>query len=194
MSRRLQPAMVITLYADRRFHDIADLARGLAQAMASHDVAVRVAVIAATQHGEAAPALTGQVDVLSPGNPGEVSRYLSSFSPHFKVTLVALGGAPNEHVLATLDASDRVLLVSDPTVTSLRATQRALRLCGSLGYGSEKVSILLHGFTDETPIVPAEAAAVLKRDILGVIPGPGSDPVARASAFRNVADRLTARL
>jgi Flp pilus assembly CpaE family ATPase len=186
--------MVITLYADRRFHDIADLAEGLAHAMASHEVAVRVAVSAAPQHGDGAPATTTHVDVLPPGNPGEVSRYLDSLSPRVQVTLVALGGAPNEQVLATLDASDRVLLVSDPTVTSLRATQRALRLCASLGYGSEKVSVLLHGFTDETPIVPAEAAAILKRDILGVIPGPGSDPVARASAFRQLAERLTERL
>lgn len=194
MSRRLSPAMVITLYADRRFHDVADLAGGLARAMAFHEVAVRVAVIAAPLHGDGAAAGTGHVDVLPPGNPGEVSRYLSSLSPQYQVTLVALGGAPNEQVLATLDASDRVLLVSDPTVTSLRATQRALRLCGSLGYGSDKVSVLLHGFSDETSIVPAEAAAVLKRDILGVIPGPGSDPVARASAFRHVAERLTATL
>ncbi len=186
--------MVITLYADRRFHDVADLAGGLASAMASRDVAVRVAVIAAPQHGDGSAPSVGQFDVLPSGSPGDVSRYLAALSPHFQVTLVALGGAPNEQVLATLDASDRVLLVSDPTVTSLRATQRALRLCVSLGYGSEKVSVLLHGFTDETPLVPAEAAAVLKREILGVIPGPGSDAAARERAFHHVAERLTAAL
>ncbi len=184
--------MVITLYADRRFHDIADLAGGLAHAMASRDVAVRVAVIAAPQHAEGQTPGMGQVDVFPPGNSSEVSRYLTSLTPHFQVTLVALGGAPNEQVLATLDASDRVLLVSDPSVTSLRATQRALRLCGSLGYGSEKVSVLLHGFTDDAPLVPAEAAAVLKREILGVIPGPDADPARRSAAFRHVADRLVA--
>lgn len=186
--------MVITLYADRRFHDVADLAGGLASAMASRDVAVRVAVIAALQHGDGSSRGSGPVDVLPDGSPSEVSRYLTALSPHFQVTLVALGGAPNEQVLATLDASDRVLLVSDHTVTSLRATQRALRLCTSLGYGSDKVAVLLHGFSDDTGLVPAEAAAVLKREILGVIPGPGTDPVARDLAFRHVAERLTGAL
>ncbi len=192
MSRWFPPAMVITLYADRRFHDIADLAGGLARAIASCDLAVRVAVIAAPQHGDAPSHDSAKIEFLPPGNPGEVSRYLGTPSPQVQVTLVALGGAPNEQVLATLDASDRVLLVSDPSVTSLRATQRALRLCVSLGYGSDKVSVLLHGFSDATSIVPAEAAAVLKRDILGVIPGPGADPDVRSRAFLRVAERLTA--
>jgi len=185
--------MVITLYADRRSHDLSDIAGGLARALASQDAAWTVGVVgaAASREGEDWDGGGGRVAFVEATLPPNVGTYLLDVAPRYAMTVVALEGAPNEQTLAALDASSRVLLVSDPSVASLRATQRALKLCKSLGYGSEKVAVLLHGFADDAPLAPAEAAAVLKREIVGMIPGPAADPAARALAFRQLAQRLT---
>ncbi len=184
--------MVITLYADRRSPDIADIAGQLASAIALRDMALPVALLASPGPIDMAPDETGRVAVLEAGISGDVGAFLRGLASRYAVTVVALGGAPNEQVLAALDASQRVLLVSDPSVASLRATQRTLKLCASLGYGSDKVAILLHGFADDTAIVPAEAAVVLKREIFGVIPGQSADDSRRHASYLALAERLCA--
>jgi hypothetical protein len=183
--------MVITLYGDRRSNDMPDIAGGLARALARLDAQWTVVVVGAAAPRDWEDDLRGRVAFREASLPADVGAYLLDLAPKHAVTVVALEGAPNEQVLAALDASSRVVLVSDPSVASLRATQRALKLCTSLGYGSEKVAVLLHGFADDAPLAPAEAAAVLKREIVGTIPGPAVDPAVRALAFGQLARRLT---
>lgn len=184
--------MVITLYADRRFPEIADIGGHLACALASRDTALRVALLASARPVDMAPDDSGRVTVFDVDPSSDVGVHLRNLTPHFAVTVVALGGAPNEQVLAALDASHRVLLVSDPSVASLRATQRTLKLCASLGYGREKVAIVLHGFADDSALAPGEAATALKREVFGVIPGPAADTARRKSSYLRLADRLIA--
>lgn len=185
--------MVITLYADRHFPDIADIAGQLARALASRDTALSVALLASPGPVAVAPDESGRVAIVDVGGSSDVGAFLRELAPRYAITVVALGGAPNERVLAALDASHRVLLVSDPSVASLRATQRTLKLCASLGYGSDKVAILLHGFADDTALAPAEAAAALKREIFGVLPGPVADSAWRETAYLRLAERLLAQ-
>jgi hypothetical protein len=183
--------MVITLYTDRRSNDISDIVGGLARALARLEAEPTVVVVGAAAPREWRDDEGGRVAFLDAILPADVGPYLLDLAARYAMTVVALEGAPNEQMLAVLDASARVLLVSDPSVASLRATQRALKLCASLGYGSEKVAVLLHGFADDAPLAPAEAAAVLKREIVGMIPAPAADPATRALAFRLLAQRLT---
>lgn len=183
--------MVITLYADRRSPDLSDIAGGLARALAAQEVGWAVAVVGAGSGSDAVRDGERARVTYRDTPPRDVGARLHELAPRFDVTVVAIEGAPDEQTLAVLDASTRVLLVSDPSVASLRATQRALKRCASLGYGSEKVAVLLHGFADDAPFAPAEAAAVLKREVVGMIPGPAADPAARALAFGQLARRLT---
>ena len=104
--------------------------------------------------------------------------------------VVALSGAPSEQALAAFDASDRVLLVSDPSVASIRGTQRALKLCGSLGYGADKTAIVLHDFDEHAPLAPADAAVAFKREIYFTLSAPSA---AGDDSYSRLAGRLMAR-
>jgi hypothetical protein len=56
----------------------------------------------------------------------------------------------------------------------------------------EKVSVVLHGFSDDAPVAPADAASALKREIFWVIPDTPADG-SRDQAFVQLAERLAGR-
>jgi len=182
--------MVILLYADRRTLDIADIAGRLALALAPR--VPDPGVVVATPRALASQVRDGvsHVVIADDGSPADVTLSLQQLVARYPMIVVAWSGAPDEHVLAACDASDRVLVVSDPSVASLRATQRALKLCTSLGYGIDKVQVVLHGFADDAPFAPAEAAGVLRRDIFWVLPGAAAGQGARSASYVGLADRL----
>lgn len=182
--------MVITLYADRRTLDIADIAGRLAHALGPHVSPPGVVVATPRVNVHHPVAGITYAPIAPDGSPASVATELQRLAARYPVTLVAWTGAPNEQTLALCDASDRVLLVSDLSVPSIRATQRALKLCTSLGYGVDKVCVVLHGFAEDGPLAPADAAGALKREIFWVIPSEADGEVAREAAYDGLADRL----
>ncbi|MBK6307425.1 MAG: hypothetical protein IPK33_12245 [Gemmatimonadetes bacterium] len=185
--------MVITLFADRRTLDIADIAGRLALALAPRVPSPGVVVATPRALAQQLSDDVSRVIIADGGRPAEVTQALQQLVTQYPVILVAWSGAPDEQMLAACDASDRVLIVSDPSVASLRATQRALKLCTSLGYGIDKVSVVLHGFADDAPLAPGEAAGVLRREIFWVLPGGGAAGEVRRSSYAGLAERLSAR-
>ncbi len=182
--------MVITAYADRRTPAVVDIAGRLAHAFGLVVGHQSVMLLAPATTGEAGHASVRRSDELRARPSHDVAPLLRDLSNRYAITVVAISGAPNERVLAAFDASDRVLLLSEPSVAAIRSTQRALRLCTSLGYGLDKTAIVLHGVGDDAPLAPPEAAAALKRDIFWVIPGAVAGDVARDEAFARLAARL----
>ncbi|MCC6931054.1 MAG: hypothetical protein IT359_18830 [Gemmatimonadaceae bacterium] len=184
--------MVITLYADRRTLDIADIAGRLARALASR-LPAPGAVVATTKPGggEARLRLGGVPHASFPpgATPAEIVVALQRLAAQYPATIVAWSGAPTEQALAACDSSQRVLLVSDPSVASIRGTQRALKLCSSLGYDAGKVGVVLHGFDADAPLGPRDAADVLKREIFWILPGERDRE--RDKAFEGLAERLS---
>lgn len=185
--------MVILLYADRRTLDIADIAGRLALALAPR--IPDPGVVVATPRALASQVRDGvsHVVIADDGSPAGVTQSLQQLEAQYPMIVVAWSGAPDEHVLAACDVSHRVLVVSDPSVASLRATQRALKLCTSLGYGIDKVLVVLHGFADDAPLAPAEAAGVLRREIFWVLPGAAAAASVRNASYAGLASRLSAR-
>jgi hypothetical protein len=185
--------MVITVYADRRSHEVAEIAGRLARAIAASGKGVSVALVGPKLPGS--PRSPGiETAQLSEGlAPQDVSALLANLSSQYLATVVALSGAPSEQVLAAFDASDRVLLVSDPSVASIRGTQRALKLCLSLGYGADKTSVVLHAFGEDAPLAPADAAVAFKRDIYFTLPAHGAAAGVSEDSYSRLAGRLMAR-
>jgi hypothetical protein len=188
--------MVIMLVTDRRTSLLADvalrLAEGFAMAIAPDASPRQVGLV--LPRALRARVGTG-VDLVSlpeRASAAEVRAALRSVAARHQVTVVAWGGMPTEQALAICDASDRVLVLSRASVPSLRGAQRLLKLCASLGYGMEKVSVVLHGFSDDAPVAPADAASALKREIFWVIPDTPADG-SRDQAFVQLAERLAGR-
>ena len=188
-------AMVISVYADRRTHEVADIAGRLAHASAGLVLPAggRVVLVGPRLLGNhSSGELVARSVLMESHRPQEVGPMLGDLAGRYAVSVVILSGAPNERVLAAFDASDRVLLLCDPSVASIRATQRAIKLCRSLGYGLDKTAVVLHDFAEDAPLVPAEAAAALKCDIYWSIPGHAAGDEARDTSFTRLAERLIA--
>lgn len=93
------------------------------------------------------------VAIVAPGDDLEaaervdatvIAGLLAFLRRHFAALVVDGLGGFDERTLATLDASDRVLLVVTQEVASVRNAQRCLDVFGKLGYPEGKVQVILN--------------------------------------------------
>ena len=106
------------------------------------------------------------------------------------VSVAELGHQVNERTLAAFDAADRIVVVTEAVVPSLRGTQRVLRLCQRLNYPDEKMCVVLNRFDAPGAMTPADVAAVLRRELYWKIPaGRKVDVTGLAAKLAGVAER-----
>ena len=86
------------------------------------------------------------------------------------VSVAELGHQVTERTLAAFDAADRIVLVTEGAVASLRGTQRVLRLCQRLNYPDEKMCVVLNRFDAPGAMSPVDVAAALKREVYWKVP------------------------
>ena len=90
---------------------------------------------------------------------------LDAIRRRFPVSVAELEHQVNERTLAAFDSADRILLVTEGAVPSLRGTQRVLRLCRRLNYPDEKMCLVLNRFDAPGALPAADVAVALKREI-----------------------------
>ena len=88
----------------------------------------------------------------------------------FEFTLVDCEHQLTDRTLAALDLADRIVLLTELKVTSLRAAQRTLAVFRRLGYPPEKVCVVVNRHQSGDVVSAAEAAQVLKSDVFFKIP------------------------
>ena len=72
-----------------------------------------------------------------------------------------------ERTLAALDSADRIVLVTELTVTALAEHAATLGICRRLGYPDEKLCVVVNRFQSGEVLSPADASDLLKsRDLL----------------------------
>jgi pilus assembly protein CpaE len=98
------------------------------------------------------------------------SLLVQQLSSRFAYTVVDCEHHISERTLATLDAADRVLLVTQLNVAAMRAAQRMLGLFGRLGYQDDKVHVVVNRYQTGGMITLEDARAVLKRDVTITLP------------------------
>jgi pilus assembly protein CpaE len=94
---------------------------------------------------------------------------LSQLKANFGLTVLDCEDHLSEHTIAALDASDRVILVTQLTIPALRSTQRTLQLFGRLGYSDEKAVIVVNRFNSADTVSLSDAATVLERPITATL-------------------------
>ena len=109
------------------------------------------------------------------GDAKTVVTALDAMRDRFPVSVAELGHQLSERTLAAFDAADRILLVTEGTVTSLRGVQRVLRLCRRLNYPDEKMCVVARCVDSPGSLAAADISAVLKRELFWRI-APG-DPI-----------------
>jgi len=99
-----------------------------------------------------------------------ITTLLEQLRQHHSFTVVDCEHAMSDRTLATLDAADRVVLVTQLNVPALRSTQRTLALCQRLGYPDEKVHVVVNRHQSSDLVSVSDATAVLGRDIFHRLP------------------------
>lgn len=94
-----------------------------------------------------------------------VTLMLDTLRAGFSVTVAELEHQVNERTLAAFDASDRIVMVTEGSVPSLRGTQRVLRLCRRLNYPDEKMCVVVNRYDAAGAIPVADIASILKREV-----------------------------
>jgi pilus assembly protein CpaE len=88
----------------------------------------------------------------------------------FALTVLDCEHHLGERTLAALDSADRILFVTDLSVTALRSTQRSLGLCRRLGYPDEKLCVVVNRYQSGEVLSPADASDLLKSEIFWRLP------------------------
>lgn len=117
-------------------------------------------VLPSSEHPEAAELL----------DAAAVTTILMHLKQYHAFTVIDCEHAMNDRTVAALDAADRVILVTQLNVPALRSTQRTLALCQRLGYGEEKVQVVVNRHQSSDTVSLADGAEVLGREIFFKIP------------------------
>lgn len=99
-----------------------------------------------------------------------VSAILQQLRQSYNYTVLDCERVLNDRTLAALDAADRIVLLTQLTVASLRSTQRSLAIFRRLGYPNDKLCVVVNRFQSGEVISPADAAEVLKSELFFKLP------------------------
>ena len=109
-----------------------------------------------------------EIDNVLDGNV--TTTIIELLRAEFALTVLDCEHHLGERTLAALDSADRIVLVTELTVTALRSTQRTLGLCRRLGYRDEKLCVVVNRFQSGEVLSPADASDLLKSEIFWRLP------------------------
>lgn len=104
------------------------------------------------------------------GDAKAVTVALDAMRARFSVSVAELEHQVNERTLAALDAADRIVMLTEGTVASVRGTQRVLRLCQRLNYPDEKMCVVLNRYDASGSLAAADVSAALRRELYWMVP------------------------
>lgn len=168
--------IMLGLFPERTLSDAVPMAMTLDAAGAASLV---------TAHG------SGLHAVLAPTEPSTaehvpanlVARLIPLFAEQYDVVLVDTPQAFTEHVLAAVDASDELVLVTTPDVTSIKNLKLTLHTLDLLDQPPERRRIVLNRADVQTELTADDVAAMIGAPVHTVVP---ADWVVPASINRGV--------
>jgi pilus assembly protein CpaE len=99
-----------------------------------------------------------------------IGSILDLLRANFAVTVADCEHHLSERTLTALDAADRILLVTDISVASLRSMQRTLGLCKRLGYPDNKLCVVVNRYQSADVLPLKDAEHLLQRSIYWQLP------------------------
>lgn len=99
-----------------------------------------------------------------------ISTIVDHLRSHFAFTVLDCEHHMSERTLAAMDLADRILLVTQLNVPSLRSTQRSLAICRRLGYSNDKMCVIVTRYQSGEVLSLTDAAEVLKCEVFWKLP------------------------
>lgn len=109
-------------------------------------------------------------DVADSVDAGAVQAIIAQLRSNFAFTVIDCEHQLNDRTLAALDAADRILLLTELKVPSLRAAQRTMSIFRRLGYPNEKLCVVVNRLQSGDVVSAPEASQVLKADLYFKLP------------------------
>jgi pilus assembly protein CpaE len=95
---------------------------------------------------------------------------IAELKKHFAYTVLDCEHYLTDRTLSALDAADRIVLVTQLNVAALRGTQRTISLCQRLGYGDDKLVVVVNRHQSSEVLTPSDASTLLNMPIYHLLP------------------------
>jgi pilus assembly protein CpaE len=127
-------------------------------------------VLAPTEGGVWALAASESAEVSELIDAATASAIINHLRSNFPMTVIDCEHQISDRTLASLDAADKIVLVTQLNVPSLRSTKRTIELFDRLGYEEPKVLIVVNRHHSADLVSLGDAREVLGRDIYWKVP------------------------
>jgi pilus assembly protein CpaE len=95
---------------------------------------------------------------------------IAELKKHYAHTVLDCEHYMTDRTLAALDAADKIVLVTQLNVAALRGTQRTIELCQRLGYGDDKLVVVVNRHQASEVLTPSDASTLLNMPIFHLLP------------------------
>ena len=95
---------------------------------------------------------------------------IAELKKHFAHTVLDCEHYLTDRTLSALDAADKIVLVTQLNVAALRGTQRTISLCQRLGYGDDKIAVVVNRHQSSEVLTPSDASTLLNMPIFHLLP------------------------
>jgi len=102
--------------------------------------------------------------------PESLFTVLQALQDSFENVLIDAGSNLNENTVTYMDASDKILLVLNPDLASMRDARQFLEVASTLSYPKDKILLVLNQAGRKADIKSSEIEEILKVKIFGTIP------------------------
>ncbi len=125
--------------------------------------------------------ISGIEVLLTPNNlsvaqgvrPEDLFNMVSALSMVYKYFVIDAGHTLNENTVTLLDVADRVLLVTNPDLASLKDTSRFIQVTWGLSYSNEKILVVLNRAGIPGGIRSSDITGTLHQEVFMQIPDEG---------------------
>ena len=102
--------------------------------------------------------------------PDDLFKILQALQQVFPHIIIDAGSHLNDNSVTYMDASNKILLVTNPNIASLRDSRQFMEVTASLSYPKEKTLLLLYQAGRKSDLKKEEIENILKMKVFGIIP------------------------
>jgi pilus assembly protein CpaE len=134
------------------------------------DAELLTSILTPLDHGVWALPAAERPEVAELVDAGAAATIIGQLRTHFGFTVLDCEHHLTERTLAALDLADQILLVTQLNVAALRSTQRTLELAQRLGYGNDKLRVVVNRYQGSDVVSLRDAADLLDRPVFHSLP------------------------
>ena len=102
--------------------------------------------------------------------PDDLYNVITQLQSEFPIIVIDSGNFLDENTVTQMDLSDKILLILNPDIASIRDARQFMEISVSLSYPKDKTLLILNSFDRKSDMQIEEIERILKTPIFGKIP------------------------